>query len=155
MGSWIKLWRIMRDGLIVFRERAAIFDHTVRGALSPSHTSRAPAFATQDHARARDSNAAQGNTQDTEATSANLFRKECQGCSQARRPSRPTPRIQSSGAIVTSQPWIQLTGGYAFTNLMMPRYRQVHGFPMRPNAKRYHSAYLRGLVHLALAIQGD
>ncbi len=25
----------------------------------------------------------------------------------------PSPRIQSSGAIVTSQPWIQMTGGYA------------------------------------------
>ncbi len=58
-------------------------------------------------------NAAQGNTQDMEATSANLLRKECQGCSEARRPSRPASRIQSSGAIVTSQPWIQLTGGYA------------------------------------------
>jgi hypothetical protein len=55
-----------------FRERAAIFDHTVWGALSPTHTSRAPGFATQDHARARDSNAAQGNAQDMEATSANL-----------------------------------------------------------------------------------
>ena len=96
-----------------FRVRAAIFDHTVRGALSPPHTSRAPGFATQDHARARDSNAAQGNTQDMEATLANLLRKECQGCSEARRPSRPAPRIQSSEAIVTSQPWIQLTGGYA------------------------------------------
>jgi hypothetical protein len=72
-----------------FRERAAIFDHTVRGALSPPNTSRAPGFATQDHAQARDSNAAQGNTQDMEATSANQFRKECQGCSEARMPSRP------------------------------------------------------------------
>jgi hypothetical protein len=44
---------------------------------------------------------------------ANLLRKECQGCSEARRPSRPASRIRSSGAIVTSQPWIQLTGGYA------------------------------------------
>ncbi len=52
-------------------------------------------------------------TQDMEATSANLLRKECQGCSEARRPSRHASRIQSSGAIVTSQPWIQLTGGYA------------------------------------------
>jgi hypothetical protein len=35
------------------------------------HTSRAPpGFATQDHAQARDSNAARGNTQDMEATSA-------------------------------------------------------------------------------------
>ncbi len=42
-----------------------------------------------------------------------LLRKECQGCSETRRPSRPAPRIQSSGAIVTSQPWILLTGGYA------------------------------------------
>ncbi len=92
---------------------AAIFNHTLRGALSPPHTSRAPGFATQDRDQARDSNAAQGNTQDVEATSANLLRKECQGCSEARRPSRPASRIQSSGAIVTTQPWIQLTGGYA------------------------------------------
>ncbi len=48
-----------------------------------------------------------------EATSANLLRKECQGCSETRRPSRPASRIQSSGVIVTSQPWIELTGGYA------------------------------------------
>ncbi len=91
-----------------FRERAATFDHTVRGALSPPHTSRAPGFATQD----RDSNAAQGNTRDMEAISANLLRTECQGCSETRRPSRPASRNQSSGTIVTSQPWIQLTDGY-------------------------------------------
>ncbi len=113
----------------VFRERAAIFYHTVRGALSPPHTSRAPGFATQDHAQARDSNAAQGNTQDMEATSGNVLMKECQGCSETRRPSRPASRIQSSGAIVTSQSWIQLTGGYARceTRYWMPvrRCRQV------------------------------
>ncbi len=40
-----------------FRERAAILDYTVRGALSPPQTSRAPSFATQEHARMRDSNA--------------------------------------------------------------------------------------------------
>ena len=55
-----------------FRERAAILDHTVRGTLSTLHNSTAPGFATQDHARARDSNAVQGNTQYMEATSANL-----------------------------------------------------------------------------------
>ncbi len=42
---------------IDFRERAATFNHGVRGALSPPHTSRAPGYATQDHARGRDSNA--------------------------------------------------------------------------------------------------
>ncbi len=47
----------------------AIFDSTIRGAY---HKSREAGFATQDHAQARDSNAAQGNTQDMEATSANL-----------------------------------------------------------------------------------
>ncbi len=72
-----------------FRERAAIFDRTARGALSTPHTSRAPGFATQDHAQARDSNAAQSNTQDIEATSANLFRKECQGCTKARGRAAP------------------------------------------------------------------
>jgi hypothetical protein len=85
-----------------FRERAAILDHTIRGALSPPNTSRVPGSATQCHAQARDSNAAQGNTQDRKATLAYLLRKECHGCSEARRPSRPAPRIQSSGAIVTS-----------------------------------------------------
>ncbi len=96
-----------------FCYRPAIIDHTVRATFSTPHASRATEFATQDHARARNSNAAQGNTKDTEATSANLLRKKCQGCSEARRPSCPASRIQSSGAIVTSQPWIQLTGGYA------------------------------------------
>ena len=103
------LWDIKCD----FRERAAIFDRTVRGVLSPPHTSRAPEFATQDHARARVSNAAQGDTQDMEATLANLLRRECEGCSEARGPSRSAPRVESSEAFVTSQPWIQLTGGYA------------------------------------------
>ncbi len=36
------------------------------------HLKAAGIFATQDHAKARDSNAAQGNTQDMEATSASL-----------------------------------------------------------------------------------
>ncbi len=136
-----------------FRERAAIFDHTVRGALSPPHTSRAPGFATQDHAQARVSNAAQGNTQDMEATSANLLGKECQGCCQTRRPSRPASRIQSSGAIVTSQPWIQLTGGYARWvspcdmewNLKTLRKAEVSRAPLaiashwRQECRRWHS----------------
>ncbi len=60
-----------------FRERAVIFDHTVRGAFSPPQASKAPGFATQDHAQARDLNAAQGNTQDMEANLKNLLRKEC------------------------------------------------------------------------------
>jgi hypothetical protein len=96
-----------------FREFAAIFYHNVRGALSPPHTSSAPGFAAQDHARVQDSNAAQGDTQDMEATLVNLKGMECHGCSEARRPSRPASRIQSPGAIVTLQPWIQLTGGCA------------------------------------------
>ncbi len=113
-----------------FRERAAIFDHTVQGAFSPPHTSRAPGFATQDHAQARDSNAVQGNTQAMEATFANLLRKECRGCNETRRPSRPASRIQSSGAIVTSQPWIQLTGGVAPAIIANPSLaRQVEADP--------------------------
>jgi hypothetical protein len=35
------------------------------------------------------------------------------GFSEAQRPSRPAPWIQSPGAIFTSQPRIQLTGSYA------------------------------------------
>jgi hypothetical protein len=95
------------------RERAAILDHTARDDLSLPRTSRLPSFVTQHHTQARDSNAAQGNTQHMEATSKNLFRKEFQGSSETRRPSLPAPRIQSSGAIVTSLPWIELTGGFA------------------------------------------
>ena len=41
------------------------FDHTVRGALSPPHTSRALGSTPQGHARDRDSRAALGNPQDT------------------------------------------------------------------------------------------
>ncbi len=87
----------------------------------------APGFATQDHDPARDSNAAQGNAQDMEATSANrdtgpypsarseccatqhlngrtsaalfnLFGKICKGCSEARRSGCTDPRIVPSGA---------------------------------------------------------
>ncbi len=75
------------------RERAATFDHTVRGALSPPHTSRAPGFATQDHARVGDSNAAQG-TRLHPGHGGHFgkpVRRECQGCSEARRPSHPAP----------------------------------------------------------------
>ncbi len=62
------------EKLCDFCERAAILDHTYQGALSPPHISRTPGFATKDQASARDSNAAQGDTQDMEAASANLFR---------------------------------------------------------------------------------
>ncbi len=99
---WINPWIILRPLVRDFREWAAICDLSVRDALLK--TSRAPGFATQDHAEARDSNAAQGNTQDMYAISANLSRKECQGCSEARRPSRPTPRIQCSGATESLTP---------------------------------------------------
>ncbi len=80
----------------------------------PSPHLKGAAIRNSGPCQARDSNAAQGNTQDMEATLANLLRKECQGfCSETRRPSRPASRIQCSGAMVTSQPWTQLTGGYA------------------------------------------
>ncbi len=48
----------------IFRARAALFDHTVRGALSPPHNSRALGSVTQGHARDRDLRAALGNPQD-------------------------------------------------------------------------------------------
>ncbi len=94
----MRVWRQKRGSMhnqeselqiLDFRERAAIFDHTVRG--DRSHTSRASGFSTQDRAQARDSNAARGNFQDMEATLANLLRKEYQGCSEARRPRQPRP----------------------------------------------------------------
>jgi hypothetical protein len=48
---------------VYFRERIALLDHTVRGALSPPHTARALGSATQGHSRDRDSRAALGNPQ--------------------------------------------------------------------------------------------
>ncbi len=39
------------------------------------------------HTRVRHSSASQGNAQDMEATVAKILSKECQGCSEARRPS--------------------------------------------------------------------
>ncbi len=86
-----------------FRVRVAILDHTVRGAFSPPHTASAPGFATQDHAQARDSNAAQSDTQDKEATLANLFGKECQGCGGGpkAKPPRPTASIFRSDGLQT------------------------------------------------------
>ncbi len=70
--------------IFVSVQPSSTFDHTVRGALSAPSTSRAqaPGFATQDRAKVRDSNAAKDNTQDMEANSENLLRKECQGCSK-------------------------------------------------------------------------
>jgi hypothetical protein len=79
--------------------------------VQPSCTSRAPGSATQEHAHARNSNAAKGNAQGMEATSANPFRKECQG--RKAKPSHPGPQVQSSRAIFTSQPQIQLTRWFA------------------------------------------
>ncbi len=49
---------------------AAIFDHNVQGVLFHLHTSEAPGFATQDHDEERDLDAATGNSQDRQATSA-------------------------------------------------------------------------------------
>ncbi len=77
-------------------ERAAIFDHTVRSALFSSPHLKGAGCAKQH------TGSAQGNTQDMEATLANLLREEPQGCSEARRPPRPAPRIKSSEPTVTS-----------------------------------------------------
>ncbi len=49
-----------------FRASAAIFDHTVRGSFPPPHIG----CATQDHARAPDSSAAQDSAKDIEANQA-------------------------------------------------------------------------------------
>ncbi len=78
-----------------FRVRTAILDCTIRDALSPPQTERALGFAAQDHTQVQDSNAAQGNIQEMETTSVNLFRKERQpeGCSSLRtsRPQKAKP----------------------------------------------------------------
>ncbi len=80
----------------------------------PPDTSRAPGFATQNHAQKRNSNATQSNTQNMEATFGKPISEEVRGMRQGRRLSRPAPRIKTFRCdIVTSQPRIQLTGGYA------------------------------------------
>ncbi len=50
-----------------------------------------------------DLSAALGNVEDLKTTWANLFRKECRGCNEARHPS-PAGYFQSFGASVTSLP---------------------------------------------------
>ncbi len=66
----------------LFRVRVAIIDHIVRGALSSSQTSSAAGSAAEDHARARDSNAATGIIQDMYANSAILFIQKLGCCSE-------------------------------------------------------------------------
>ncbi len=61
----------MKRAILDFRVHAAILDNTVRRALFLP-ASRAPSFATQNDAQVTDSNAAQGNSHDMEAPSANL-----------------------------------------------------------------------------------
>ncbi len=101
-------WRLVSS--VYFRVLKAIFDQTAQGALSTTHLMGAGA-GKSERARLQDSNTAKGNTQDMEATSANLLTSECQSCSEARRPCRPAPRFPSSGAMVSSQLWIKQTPG--------------------------------------------
>ncbi len=85
-------------------------------------------------ARARDLSDAQGSIQDMGATSANRLRKECPGCGEARRPSRPAPRVQSSGEA--------LDPVSAGSNATAP---QAFDFPRRfPGMDSADSADLRG-----------
>jgi hypothetical protein len=64
--------------------------------------------ATKD--QAQNSNAAPRNTQDMETTWRTKLRKGCYVCSEAKtKPPRAT--YSTFRAIVSSQPWIQLTGG--------------------------------------------
>ncbi len=46
--------------------------------------------------------ARQSSGQETISALTNLFRKECQGCNETRKPSSPAPHIQSSETIVNS-----------------------------------------------------
>ena len=75
-----------------FRVRAALFDHPARGALSPPHTSRRWDRQLRDKPRPRFEGCAR-QPSGQEAHSANLFRKECQGCNEARKPSCPAPQF--------------------------------------------------------------
>ncbi len=65
-----------------FRVRKASFDHTLLDVLF--HPLREPGcnFATEDNGKVRGLNAAPGNTQDMEATLANILLKECLGGSE-------------------------------------------------------------------------
>ncbi len=78
----------------------AAFDHTVRGALSPPHTSRALESASEGQARDRDSRAALGNPQDTSHILLTYSRRiGLRRGPKAKLPC-PTPSI-----FRTSQPW--------------------------------------------------
>ncbi len=86
-----------------FRVHSALFDHTVRGALSPLHTSRVLGSATKGQSRDRDSRAALRNPLDKRH-----IRRIYSGRSArvATRPeSQAAPPHKSSETIVTSQPW--------------------------------------------------
>ncbi len=97
-------------------------------------------------------NAAQGNTKDMEAVLTIVFRKECcKGCSEARRPSRPASRIQYSGAIVTSQSWNELTGGYAHYRLFLIRLRLEKHIRALQNFKLFSfKSYCRSENHFLI-----
>ncbi len=90
-----------------------MFDHTVRGALSPPHTSRAPGFATQDHAQAQDSNADARQHPGHGGHFGKPIKEGVPGLQRGpkARPPRLTYSILRSDC--HSQPWIQLTDGYA------------------------------------------
>ncbi len=72
-----------------FRERAAIFDHNCSGCPFPSPHLKGARLRNAGPRPSRDSNAAKGNTQDMDATLANLLRKECQGCKEAEGQAAP------------------------------------------------------------------
>ncbi len=97
----------------VFRVRAAIFDRTLWGVLSPPHTTRALGSATQGHARGRDSRAVLGEIQYKEPIRQTYSGRSARDATRPQsQPPRPTHTIvQSGGSQFPAM--IRLTDGYA------------------------------------------
>ncbi len=78
-----------------FLVRAALFDYTVRGAPSPPYILRrwVRQFRDKSETEIRGLRKTTVEPSGQEAHSAILFRKECHGCNEARKPSCPAPQF--------------------------------------------------------------
>ncbi len=129
-----------------FRVRAAILNHSLGRPFPFPHLKGAGLCNLGPHLSARFEKMLREATLRTWRPLRQIYQGRCQGCSEARRPPRPAPRIQSSSASVTSQPWIQLTCGYALWS---------HGCrckALAANAQMFYSIISFTYSSLALAL---
>ncbi len=93
-----------------FLERAALFDHTVRVALSPPHTSRALESATQGHAMPKTEIR---NLRQATFTFGKPIQEGVPGLQQGPKAKLPRPTYSISRDDCHLPVTIRLTGGYA------------------------------------------